>query len=185
MKDKIKKIQSVMNKHLEEGNIKKVKKDIKHISVKTVYNTFGYRVIFDKLKNLKVELNIYKGRTIAGREFQETDNTEKKLRMIRLKIRFENNLINLIEPIDNIKAREIIEDIDIDFSLIEKFFLKEYGKYLTRKIISPIRDLLDDDKTFKEGDKLITLRLLYEDFIKLTQFLSLLINDFQNKNVNI
>jgi len=105
--------------------------------------------------------------------------------MIRLKIRFENNLINLIEPIDNIKAREIIEDIDIDFSLIEKFFLKEYGKYLTRKIISPIRDLLDDDKTFKEGDKLITLRLLYEDFIKLTQFLSLLINDFQNKNVNI
>ena len=184
MKDKIKKVQSVMNKHLEEGNIRKVKKDIKHISVKTVYNNFGYRVIFDKLKNLKVELNIYKGRTIAGRELQETDNTEKKLRMIRLKIKFENNLINLIEPIDNIQAREIIEDIDIDFSLIEKFFLKEYGKYLTHKIISPIRDLLDD-KTFKEGDKLITLRLSYDDFIKLTQFLSLIINDFQNKNVNI
>jgi hypothetical protein len=180
-----KKLEEIIQNHLEKENIAQVKKSIEHISLKTPLNYFGYRVLFDKLKHLKVELNIFKGQTYAGREFQETDNSDKKLRMVRLKINLESNLLEKVASIDYIQAKETIENVDIDFSLIEKFFIKEYGSYITKKLISPLRDLIDDDKHFKVGDKLITLKLDYDDFIKLVQFLSVLVNDLSGEQVNI
>jgi hypothetical protein len=184
-KNKLEKLKELVNEHVEKENINNVKKVVEHVSLKTPLNYFGYRVFFDKLKHLKVELNLFKGQTIAGKELQETDNRDKKLRMVRLKINLESNLLEKLASIDYIQAKEQIENIDIDFSLIEKFFMKEYGSYITKKLISPLRDLLDDDKHFKVGDKLITLKLDYDDFIKLVQFLSVLVNDLSGEQVNI
>jgi hypothetical protein len=162
---------------------KKEKIDVK---LSSPLNVFGYSKIFDKVSNrVKVKLVIFKGDTIAGRELTQTDNVDKKLRMIKIKTTFIDEIHKLIEPIDGIQAREVIEDVNIDYNLLYKFFIKEFGKYVADKISNQIIDKLDDDKRFKSGDKILELTLDYDDFIKLVKFLSILVNDFENKKVNI
>jgi len=118
----------------------------------------------------KVKLFFYKGNSISHQEYYVLD----RLLMFRLKLKLEGNFKDTM-PLDFVIVKDTIEDIDIDFTLIDMFFRRKYTKWKTLKILGPIRE-----KYFgitKIGDYIGTVFMDYREFLEFTKWMHYLIQE--------
>lgn len=126
----------------------------------------GYQVSHDKLNGKLVKIYFYKGFALGAVDWMMSG----KLIMVRLRIRFMGDLSKYI-PVDALVSKNMVEEVDIDFSLIEHFFGLKMDKYNVQKLLSP---LYERCKFKNIGENIGTITVDYETFTKLVTFLQYL-----------
>lgn len=126
----------------------------------------GYHIELDSISNKKVNLRFFKGVSHAEREMFELE----RLIMIRIRVQFVGDLHKFV-PIDTLAAREVIQSVDIDLSLLEIFFNKKQKGRETTRLMSPIVQNYLGNIT---GQYLGTIQMTYGEFTDLVNFLQYL-----------
>lgn len=126
----------------------------------------GYTIDIDSLNRKKVKIYFYKGTSLADVENIITG----KLLMVRVKIQFVGDLSKYI-PIDGLVSRNIVEGVDIDFYLIEHFFLLKMEKYHVTRLLTPLWEMC---KYKKIGEFIGSITIDYEKFTSLVTYLQYL-----------
>ena len=152
---------------------KKVKlektKDVKVTSPKVMKS---HELLVDSLKRRKVRLYFYKGQPIAGRELTETDVFSKKLRLIRLKVDFMS--LKDFVSIDMLTVKDNIEQLDIDFSLLELFFKRYFDRWQMARLFAPLIEVYDASS---EGALIGDITFEYQQYLELVNFLEFLLKE--------
>ena len=151
---------------------RKVNKQEVSIKAQTKKQLKSHELLTDNLKRKRIRIYLYKGEPIASKELVETDVSDKKLRLIRIRVDFMQLRDNI--SIDMLTVKDNIEQLDIDFKLLEQFFRRYFDSYQMRKLFAPLIDLYDYANT---GDLIGDITLEYHQFIELVNFLEFLLKE--------
>jgi len=120
-----------------------------------------YDIIKDKLNRLYVILYIYKGISFSNYEVYELN----RLKMIRLYISYEDDITKPMINLPDIFIKNEIENVDIDLNILLTILKDIYGE---NKIINKmLSKILEKYEGANEGDFLGSIKMVYDDFIKL------------------
>jgi len=153
-------------------NKKVVKQKTKDVKVSDVKVLKSHELLTDDLKKRKIKLYLYKGIPVASREFVETDVSNKKVRLIRIKVDF-MKLSNRLS-IDMLTVKDNIETIDIDLQYLELFFKKYFDQWMLVKLFTPIVERHD---ALPVGSLVGTVTLEYGQFIDFVKFLEFMLRE--------
>ena len=154
------------------GKDKKVQYENTEVKVSSPKVMKSHDFLMDSLKRRRIRLYLYKGQPIAGRELAETDVSAKKLRLIRIKVDF-MQLSDKVS-IDMLAVKDNIEQVDIDFSLLELFFKRYFDKWQMARLFSPLLDVYDISPP---GAKIGDITLEYGQYLELVSFLEFLLKE--------
>ena len=127
-----------------------------------IYNK--YDIIRNTANHIKIKVNIFKGESFAERE----KYVFNKMKMIRIKVDYSHLLSKKVLSISDIIVKETIENVDIQFELLENFLKQKYKPQAVKRALLPIYDKYDGAKV---GDYLGYIFLNYDDFTGLINFL--------------
>ena len=149
--------------------IKERTKDVKIGSVKVLKS---HELLTDNLKRRKIKIYLYKGTPIASRELIETDVSNKKLRLVRIRVDF-MKLYDKVS-IDMLVVKDNIETIDIDLRYLELFFKRYFDRWLLVKLFAPIVEKHD---ALPPGSLIGELVLEYGQFVEFVKFLEFMLRE--------
>jgi hypothetical protein len=111
-----------------------------------------------------VILNVYKG--VSNVPYEKKDLPI----IFRLKVTFEGNLSKYI-PVDALAAKEVIDNVDIDYDFVEVFFNRHFLRPVVKKVLYPLIDSYFEKPI---GEKLGEIALGHPEFAEFVSFMRFL-----------
>ena len=114
----------------------------------------------------RIKLFMYKGNSISRQEHVMLN----RLLMFRLQLKLEGKLANYM-PLPYMMVKETVQNVDIDFTLLDMFFRRKHTKWKVLKLLGPIREKYFGTKI---GEYIGTVFMDYYEFMDFTNYITFL-----------